>query len=73
MAFAWLLAVLVMMALDRFDVGSGHDNGGPSGEDRGTELPLRCLPGDSLEAIIARLDGSLRVAPHHDDWEGVQW
>lgn len=33
MAFSWLLVMLVMMALDPFDIGNddGHDEGVPSG------------------------------------------
>ena len=80
MALAWLLAVVVLMAYDPFDVGGGDDaggsgSGGAGGADGGDGgvLPPGCLPGDSLEAIITGPDGSLRITPHHDDWEDVQW
>lgn len=68
--------MLVMMALDPFDIGNddGHDEGVPSGgSHQGTELPPGCLLEDSLEAIINGADRYLRIAPRHDDWEGVDW
>jgi len=80
MALAWLLAAVVLMAYDPFDMGGGDGvggsgSGGAGGDDGGNGgvLPPGCLPGDSLEAIITGPDGSLRITPHHDDWEDVQW
>ena len=75
MALAWLLAMVVLMAYDPFDVGgadgaSGSGGGGADGGDGGV-LPPGCLPGDSVEAIITGTDGFLRIMPHHDDWEDV--
>jgi len=81
MALAWLFAMVVLMAYDPFDVeGGGGDTGGAScsggaGGAGGGDGVLHpgCLPGDSVEAIITGPDGSLRITPHHDDWEDVQW
>lgn len=76
MALSWLLAVLILIALDLFNIGSGdgHDEGVLSGgEHQGTQLPPGCLLGDSSEAIITGADRYVRIAPHHDDYEGVDW
>ena len=69
------------MAYDPFNVGGGDGagdasgSGGSGGGDGagGGVLPSGCLPGDFVEAIITRPDNSLRITPHHDDWEDVQW
>ena len=65
------------MAYDPFDVGGANGSGcgcaGSADDGDGGAFPPGCLPGDSLEAIITGPDGSLRIAPHHDDLEDVQW
>ena len=81
MALAWLLAMVVLMAYEPFDVGGGDDASGASGSSGGGAgdadggdggaLPPDYLPGDSVEAIITGPDGYLRITPHHDDWEDV--
>ena len=80
MALAWLLAMVVLMAYDPFDMGgsdsaSGSGGGGAGGADGGDGgvLPPGCLPGDFVEAIVTGPNGSLRIMPHHDDWVDVQW
>ena len=60
------------MAYDPFDMEGGDDTGGADGTgDEDGALPPGCLPGDYVEAIITGPDGSLRITPHHDDWEDV--
>lgn len=70
MTLSWLLAMLVKMTFDPYDVGGGdgHVDGSPVvGDQQGVELPPGCLLGDSVEAIIIGLDGSLCIAPYHPD------
>lgn len=49
MALAWLLAMVVMMAYDPFNMGGGGKGGlsGAGGSDGG-KLPPDCLSGDSM-------------------------
>ncbi|KAM7528604.1 hypothetical protein LguiB_032014 [Lonicera macranthoides] len=37
------------------------------------DLQLGCLPGDSPYPYLANDNGCLSLAPHHDDWECVEW
>ena len=50
--------VLVVMMM-------GGSPGGDEGQDR--------LPGDQVDIIVTTAEGRVVCAPHHDDWDEVDW
>ena len=58
MAFGRLLSVFVVMMM-------GGPPGGEEEHDR--------LPGDQVEIVVTTAEGCIKCAPHHDDWDSVDW
>ena len=58
MAFRRSTFVLVVLMM-------GGSPGGDKGQDR--------LPGDQVDIIVTTAEGRVVCAPHHDDWDKVDW